>query len=299
MLKTVSTGIVIFGMIGLRHGTSAENITKLCRALDRYNVPRQFKVVIVGKTQDKEVVAELIELQKTQRRLVVQGPLDVAQPFNKFMRNVGLGTAQTDKFKKPIVNIAFNPISQCRYAISFDKAGYRDNASAMVNMTRAGNLLFSLESSESVDDLIQRCARTIVRCGHDGDYYTTLLAAQQPRFRATDPTVVGLRLSGFFAGLARVAARTGALPGLSVFNLSQTYIAYYEWAFDSAVTYCEVKGTIRISGKTRRGSGGKVYVEFVLLDGTMTAIAHGSPARSVSKESFAAQPLFINEDFLR
>jgi hypothetical protein len=307
-LATVSKGIVVFGMISKRHGTTVENLARLCRALDQYGIPQTFKVVVIGKVQDPELFAELNdltgitkrrELAALRARLVVHGELAASVPFNQFMRSINRQNRTTARITSVQVNIAFNPITQCRYAISFDELGYRDNASAMVNMTRAGNLLFSRENAESNPKLIDRCVRAIVRCTLEDGYYTTLLAAQQPRFRATEPTVVALRLSRFFGDLARTAIRTGDLPGLSVFSLNQTYIAYYGWALESAVVYCQVSGTIRISGRTLRASGRKVYVEFVLLAGTITEIVHGSRPRSVTQDQFASLPLFLHEDFLQ
>lgn len=171
------TGVLIFGMITTRHGTTADNVRNLCRMFLRAGFPDSFKVVIVGKTQDANLAQTLRALCGTIPNLVFHGELDFRD--------------------------AFNTVAGCPYAISFDPAGYRDNASAMVNVTRAGHLLFSRNFGERDEDLIRRAVFQIMLCEMRPGHLVTLLAAQQPRFRATEPAAVGNRLDLYFRDLAR------------------------------------------------------------------------------------------------
>ncbi|MGG1948386.1 hypothetical protein AB1286_26860 [Trinickia sp. NRRL B-1857] len=297
-LARVSEGIVVFGMISARHGTTVENMKALCCALGKYNVPKTFKVVIIGMPEVK-LTKNLNTLAKQYGRLVVFGALPSSLPFDQFMQSVGKESVASAAIKNVNVNIGFNPIAQCRYAISLDKLGYRENASAMVNMVRAGNLLFSRIGGETDEDLIDRCARVIAHCRQDPVHYSNLLAEQQPRFRDTDSTVVGLRLNNFFSDLVRAGLRTVSAPNKTIFKLRQPYKVYYAWAIESVVVYCQVSGTIRIDGSTREGSGGKRYFQFTVLNGTVIAYATGFPTVTLAKGAFASTPLFIHEDFLR
>ncbi|TAN24350.1 MAG: hypothetical protein EPN33_00875 [Acidobacteria bacterium] len=171
------TGVLIFGMITTRHGTTVDNVRNLCSMFRRAQFPDSFKVIIVGKTQDRDLARDLRILRGTMLNLVFHGELDFRD--------------------------AFNTVAGCPYAISFDPAGYRDNASAMVNVTRAGHLLFSRNSGERDDDLIRRAVFQIKLCEMRSGHLISLLAAQQPRFRATEPAAVGNRLDLFFRDLAK------------------------------------------------------------------------------------------------
>lgn len=297
-LARVSEGIVVFGMITARHGTTVKNMKALCLAFKRYNVPTTFKVVIIGMPEVK-LMKDLTELASRYGRLVVYGALPSSLPFDKFMQSVGKESTASSAIKNVNINIGFNPISQCQYAISLDELGYRENASAMVNMVRAGNLLFSRNGGETDEGLIDRCARVIAHCRRDPGYYTTLLARQQPRFRDTDSTVVGLRLNNFFSDLVRSGIRTVSAPNKTIFKLRQPYIVYYGWAIESTVVYCQVSGTIRIDGTAREGSGGKRYFQFTVINGTIISYAAGYPTVTLPKSAFASTTLLIHEDFLR
>ena len=173
---SATPGIILFGMITARHGTTTDNVTKLCTALNMAGFPNTFKVVIVGKPQEKALVKNLTGLTPTTPRLLYHGQLD-----------------------------SFNDLVGCRYAISFDPAGFRNNASAMVNVTRAGHLLFSRASGESNDQLIARAVKTIRLCELNPDFYSEMLTAQQPRFRSTSSLRVGHDLDLFFREVAAVA----------------------------------------------------------------------------------------------
>jgi hypothetical protein len=89
--------------------------------------------------------------------------------------------------------------ANCRYAISFDPLGYRDNASAMVNMVRAGLFLFCLNRDEAPEALCQRAARWIAACERSDDKYLDLLALAQSQFRAMEAAIVASRLDAIFA----------------------------------------------------------------------------------------------------
>ncbi len=175
--RCANTGVVVFGMITARHGTTLENIRNLCGTIGRVGLGHGFKVIVVGKTQDSKLAKALSDLGKetTNVHLVFHGELDAGDAFNSF---VG-----------------------CRYAISFDPKGYRDNASAMVNVTRAGHLLFSRNSGECDAQLVRRAVMEMILCERNTGHLVTLLAQQQPRYRATDPFRVGTILDAFFRGI--------------------------------------------------------------------------------------------------
>jgi hypothetical protein len=173
--KTI--GVVVFGMITGRHGTTEENLRRLCHMLSRAGFQADFKVVVVGKTQDRTLAGNLKALSKENVHLTFHGELDMKDSFNSL---VG-----------------------CKYAISFDPKGYRNNASAMVNVTRAGHLLFSRNPLESDEDLVRRAVFQILLCERNNGRYIALLSHQQPRYRDTEPLRVGLRLDNYLRELSR------------------------------------------------------------------------------------------------
>jgi hypothetical protein len=172
-------GIIIFGTITSRHGTTVENVTNLCKALaNNPAIPNDVKVVIVGKTPNAET-----ELETALRNAV-------ASSSGRLIFHGELGS--------------FNDLAGCRYAISFDSKGFRDNASAMVNVTRAGHLLFSRMHNEDDTSLIRRTVAAIADCERNGTSYINQLAAQHPRFQCTSEVVVGQNLDRFFRLRARL-----------------------------------------------------------------------------------------------
>lgn len=170
-------GVLIFGMITGRHGTTVANVITLCKFLKTAGFGDEFKVLLAGKTQDRDLAKELQKLQETYPNLVFHGELDFRD--------------------------AFNTVAGCQYAISFDPNGYRDNASAMVNVTRAGHALFSRNAGETDEQLIRRAVYQIFLCEKNPGHLISLLAAQQPRFLNTQPAAVGNRLDEFLRGLAK------------------------------------------------------------------------------------------------
>jgi hypothetical protein len=166
-------GIVIFGMIMPRHGLTVENVRKLAKKMDEGGLSPALRIVIAGKESDKDLVRDLRELAKKLPRLYILGQL-----------------------------ASFEQLAGCKYAISLDKLGYRDNASAMVNVLREGHLLFSLRSGEGPDGMIADAVRTMQLCEQSPHAFHLLLAQQQPRLRATAPEVVGKHLGLFFKGIS-------------------------------------------------------------------------------------------------
>jgi len=173
-------GILIFGMITGRHGTTVENVTNLCVALNIANAPEDFRVVIAGKTTDKDLEGNLKKLANTVKckRLLFAGEIN-----------------------------SFDDVAGLKYAISFDEHGFRTNASAMVNAIRAGGILFCRIGSESDKDLISRCVAKVGKCEERSANYMIQLMRQQPRFRETRPAQVGIALDQFFR---QVTVTTGA-----------------------------------------------------------------------------------------
>lgn len=171
-------GIVIFGMIMPRHGLSVATVERLARAMTEAGLSPAMQVVIAGKESDAGLVRDLKQAATRNPRIHYFGPLG-----------------------------DFGQLAGCRYAISFDALGYRDNASAMVNVVREGHLLFSRRGAESDEALITRTVRTIRMCEVNNGVYYDLLAAHQPRLRSACPEAVGARLDLFF----RRAASQGKL----------------------------------------------------------------------------------------
>jgi hypothetical protein len=172
LLRT-TPGIVLFGMITQRHGTTVANVNSLCQFLSGAGFPNTFKVIVAGKPQEPKLVDSLRDLAASTPRLLVHGLLG-----------------------------SFDDLVGCRYAISFDEMGFRHNASAMVNVTRAGHLLFSRRGGESDHELIARAVRVIGLCERNPAFYQEMLIAQQTRFRCTEPLRVGHHLDLFFRQIA-------------------------------------------------------------------------------------------------
>ncbi|MEM9553982.1 MAG: hypothetical protein AAGC60_06970 [Acidobacteriota bacterium] len=166
-------GIVIFGMIMPRHGLSVAVVTRLACAMDDAGLHADLKVVIAGKESDATLVHGLRNLAGRNARVHFHGQLD-----------------------------GFEDLSHCRYAISFDALGYRDNASAMVNVLREGLLLFSRRGVERDADLIDRAVRMMTLCEGNPRFLLEMLALQQPRYRNTSPEATGVNLDLFFRRVA-------------------------------------------------------------------------------------------------
>lgn len=166
-------GIVIFGMIMPRHGLTVTNVTLLSDLMDAANLHAHLRIVIAGKESNAELVAAFKSLARRKPRVHFLGEL-----------------------------ADFVQLAGCRYAISFDELGYRDNASAMVNVIREGHLLFSRRNRESDDLLVRSAVRTMAICEKSSYMYYELLAKQQPRMRNTSPGTVGANLDGFFQRIA-------------------------------------------------------------------------------------------------
>lgn len=167
-------GIVVFGMITARHGLSVDIIRHLCKRLAMYGFGRDFKVVVAGKTQTASLESGLRDIDSV--RLVFHGTLDHRD--------------------------GFTTLAGCRYAMSFDPLGFRNNASAQVNVTRAGHLLFSRNGGETSEAMIERALQEIVRCERTPDRFTDALIAQSGRFIDTSPSAVGNELDRYLRGLA-------------------------------------------------------------------------------------------------
>ncbi|NOT10191.1 MAG: hypothetical protein HOP28_18510 [Gemmatimonadales bacterium] len=167
-------GVVIFGMISARHGVTPQSVAALCGALDAAGFPATFRVVIAGKEAEPHLVQQFQALVQAFPRLAVVGPID-----------------------------SFNSLAGCRYAISFDEHGFRTNASAMVNVTRAGHALFSRQGAGEMDgQLIARAVGQMALAETRAAGPTALLAAQQPRYRIASSEAVGRELDQFFRDLA-------------------------------------------------------------------------------------------------
>ncbi|OEZ98927.1 hypothetical protein [Duganella sp. HH101] len=173
---TVRSGIVLFGMISARHGTTVANVSNLCAALTRAGIDNTFHVIVAGKEEEEDLVTALRDLAKSTPRLKVPGLLG-----------------------------SFDELAHCQYALSFDPHGFRSNASAMINVIRAGHLLFSRNSGESDEQLVIRAVQAIANKKKDFNL-TRALADQIPRCIESEEHVVGRKLEQFFDS---IAARSG------------------------------------------------------------------------------------------
>ncbi|MQA41757.1 hypothetical protein [Rugamonas aquatica] len=166
-------GIVLFGMISARHGTTRSNVQALCAALTLAAIPDTFRVIIAGKEEEADLVSDLRDLATTTPRLRVIGLLK-----------------------------SFDELAHCKYALSFDTHGFRTNASAMINVMRAGHLLFSRNGGESDDQLIQRTVNFIRQAGPRAQPVSYMISQQMPRCLDSDEQIVGRRLGQFFDSIA-------------------------------------------------------------------------------------------------
>jgi hypothetical protein len=142
--------------------------------MDTAGLDPSLKIVIAGKESNKTLADQLRQLSLEVNRVSVSGKIN-----------------------------GLDELAGCRYAISFDPGGYRDNASAMVNVVREGHVLFSRQSGETDDTLIARAVRGMGACEKSEAMYYDALAANQPRLREASPNIVGADLNIFFANVAR------------------------------------------------------------------------------------------------
>ncbi|MFT3769300.1 MAG: hypothetical protein QM820_27995 [Minicystis sp.] len=174
-------GLLIFGTITARHGAELDTVKRLCGKLDEQNVPAGVRVIIVGRTQSTELADGLMAEAQTNARLFFHGEI-----------------------------VAIDEVMPAKYAISFDKLGYRDNASAMVNMIRAGMLLFYRRNGESERQLIARTVDTIRLCEQNRHFYIRMLAAQHPLYLRLRASLVGNGLDDIFTEVAAKADDGGS-----------------------------------------------------------------------------------------
>jgi hypothetical protein len=140
---TTARNITIFGLITGRHGLSVDSVGRLATELDQRGVPPEVRVNIVGRAQDRTLADALRQFARRSPRV---------------------------QFTGEAASLDFT--GESRYAVSFDPRGFRDNASAMVNMVRAGALLFCrLGPDEDDAALCRRIAVTILMCERqEGNY---------------------------------------------------------------------------------------------------------------------------------
>jgi hypothetical protein len=179
-------GLLIFGMITARHGVSQDLMASLCSGLSEF--PAEFKIAVAGRVQDRALAGQLRALADSNPRFQYLGELS---------------------------ENSLDSLAGYRYAVSFDQHGYRTNASAMVNVTRAGKLLFSRDGTlENDQQLIQRAVGEMKRCegllpgmdpGGARSRYLSRLTLQFPRVMESAGIRVGRRLDTIFRNVARDA----------------------------------------------------------------------------------------------
>ena len=180
-------GVLLFGMIDGRHGTF-EDVSGLASRL-----PGNMVVAVAGKDKSAALVNQLQTAAQT--------------PANK-IKYIGPLPVTSDK-KYEHVN-TLDSLAGYTYAISFDEKGYRDNASAMVNVLRAGKILFSRKENETNDALIARAVQEIASIeGRKSAASNALslvelsaLSKQMPRFHEASSRPVGKRLDLLFRNVA-------------------------------------------------------------------------------------------------
>jgi len=215
-LSSIDKGVVIFGTVVSRHGLEPKNIKDLSRALANLPPPR-VKLSNNDNSREKETTysknSDSLSLSLSSSS-ASSSSSPASQDSNKF--HIVIVGAQPDsnyanKLKKVATSVpliitgptsSLDIVANCKYAISFDPLGFRDNASAMVNVLRAGHLLFSIENKESPEALIQRAAREISRCESNDDYYIRLLSNQQANYRRLASESIGSSLANIFQNIA-------------------------------------------------------------------------------------------------
>jgi len=172
-LRTLKRGIVMFGSVVTRHGTTKENIENLCIHLKKKENLKDFPIVISGSQPDQELIKDIASINSPKGSIIITGTID-----------------------------NFDVLTNCKYAISFDDLGFRDNASAMVNVIRSGHLLFYRKQNENDTKLIERATREISLCELNNGHYIRLLEEQQSDFRRLNTKLVGDELCGIFQKIA-------------------------------------------------------------------------------------------------
>lgn len=172
-LKTLKRGIVMFGSVVIRHGTTKENVENLCDHLREKENLKDFPVVISGSQPDQELIKDIASINLSKDSIIITGTID-----------------------------NFDVLANCKYAISFDNLGFRDNASAMVNVIRSGHLLFCRKQNENDAQLIERATHEISLCERNNSHYIRLLEEQQSDFRRLNTKLVGDELCNIFNNIA-------------------------------------------------------------------------------------------------
>lgn len=172
-LRNLKRGIVMFGSVVTRHGTTKENIENLCIHLKKKENLKNFPVVISGSQPDQKLIEDIASIDSSKDSIIITGTID-----------------------------NFDVLANCKYAISFDTLGFRDNASAMVNVIRSGHLLFCRKQNENDPQLIERATREISLCEINNGHYIKLLEEQQSDFRRLNTKLVGDELCDIFQKIA-------------------------------------------------------------------------------------------------
>ena len=179
-------GVLIFGTLCGRHFNEVHLASLAQAVLEKFG--KDFKIVIAGNPKG--------------------GPLkdSVTAASDRYGNVELIGKVDT-----------LDCLPAVKYAISFDKDGYRNNASAMINVIRAGFLLFArrmadenrfitgISGKDETDaNLIQRAVGVMEKCegaGGDNRRYH-YLAAQQGRSKRATVDKVGPGLDAIFHSIA-------------------------------------------------------------------------------------------------
>jgi hypothetical protein len=178
----LSSSIAIFGMVQDRHAMAvsekdpsaslARNIQLLIAELNAKRVHRRVEIILAGKPPKP--------------------------PLAKALKAIS-----SPRFKQLGLVNSLDQLAFCKYAISFDHAGFRENASAMVNMIRNGQLMFSCEADEYASDFARRVAQRIFDIENQEAAYRREMLHQHHHYMAHDGAHVGAQLDRHFRSIVR------------------------------------------------------------------------------------------------
>ena len=159
------------------------------------------KIVIAGKQSASALHGDLSKEEKAKGRIVYARSID-----------------------------SLDIVSGCRYAISFDPLGLRDNSSSMINLLHRGHLLFCKGRASkhlhmrSDDELIDHAVSVMQKCEQKEEFYSRMLTEQQRLVRSTLPDKVGAELNAIFHSVAaRGRDRTKQLALAQAEKLAATW----------------------------------------------------------------------------
>lgn len=225
-LHEIKSGIVIFGIAG-RHDVTLLRIKYLCGAFiaakNNKQINDNFKIVLAGENEYeamKQQNLKTIDDQLSEKlKAKIEADNKEISENNKIIEEYQEIKSQQDKIKIIVTNriTSLESLSNCKYAISFDANGYRENASSMINLIRSGFALFEKKHfnltkgdekkykdliSNKDKEFINEVAKKIIAMEHDDNMFFQWLVQQQPRYKQHALSKVGDGLVKVFDNIA-------------------------------------------------------------------------------------------------